>query len=798
MSRMTEQQIQDYIGQVSGYDADVIAGMIEKTTAPNAGSVFRLNASVMGPDVLEDITKLAILIKTYNDKISGEAADDAASAAAALETIRELSERIYDIVGDAKTETDLEWRYGFVQANGSVTVQDTPTRAIVTTAITRDSETRMVEYTGESFNGDVPYFVHIAQYRAGTPGTSTFISRKTLHYEPDNIHNVVTLDDNCAVYLYVIGYTASSGVKATLEDADNFEAKKYTEKAAALQDEITTIENKMYGDLVPVPVETVPGTVNAVTGAISSASAYYVRPSVPINVTGHKYVHYTSPVTLGDFAYGIAFYTEGLYDGDTIAASPENYFISGNVATGNPIRSGYEWRTVPIPTGATWMMLNYWAVPELYNNASKFYLYFADRYEYGSDYAARHSSGSGDFLTEEARRLGLHTIPENMTQLNIVRRCRQMTDIRWTPAVDLPRVDMILDGEVWIRNKFDAGVEYVGIPYTKCSDTDLEPETTDYDFACEDYQHNNFYVGFVISPETFVTSVRNANSMVCERGSDILENEEYTEYPPDHSSTGVDQNHIKNHVGLAYGLVCSALASYSLGLVTPKTAAQIGSIPGITQKAAKLSDWWDGEKLADRLKLGDLLNYSGHHSAVVTDIIRDANGDIIIVEVSEATPAGNGNEDVFGGHDGGVCRRRGFTPAALIQSRGENYAVLRYTGSNVPYSQDKFTRLDGEPDMYRYVDLAVMPYEGSRFAYKKSWLATNPIKLIISATGYNRLLIYTASGDLVDTVTIQPDATSYEIAAGGYAVGEYKVCLALYDNDTEKRRTVYGYFSVAN
>lgn len=103
MSRMTEQQIQDYIGQVSGYDADVIAGMIEKTTAPNAGSVYRLNASVMGQDVLEDITKLAILLKVYNDKIGGEAAEDAASVRQIYEDIIEktyipieLTARVFD------------------------------------------------------------------------------------------------------------------------------------------------------------------------------------------------------------------------------------------------------------------------------------------------------------------------------------------------------------------------------------------------------------------------------------------------------------------------------------------------------------------------------------------------------------------------------------------------------------------------------------------------------------------------------------------------------------------------------
>lgn len=74
MSRMSEQEIQDYIDQVNLYDADVIAGMIEDMTgSAQAGSVRRLNESITGPDVLEDITKLAILMTAHNTKIAENA-----------------------------------------------------------------------------------------------------------------------------------------------------------------------------------------------------------------------------------------------------------------------------------------------------------------------------------------------------------------------------------------------------------------------------------------------------------------------------------------------------------------------------------------------------------------------------------------------------------------------------------------------------------------------------------------------------------------------------------------------------
>lgn len=80
--RMTAKNISDYIDEVERLPAtsddpavDTIEKRITAATAPNAGSVYRLNASVMGPDVLEDITKLAILIKTYLDKVNNTAGE---------------------------------------------------------------------------------------------------------------------------------------------------------------------------------------------------------------------------------------------------------------------------------------------------------------------------------------------------------------------------------------------------------------------------------------------------------------------------------------------------------------------------------------------------------------------------------------------------------------------------------------------------------------------------------------------------------------------------------------------------
>lgn len=95
------------------------------------------------------------------------------------------------------------------------------------------------------------------------------------------------------------------------------------------------------------------------------------------------------------------------------------------------------------------------------------------------------SSTKKTYLEMEAEKLGLHTVPENETQLNIIKRCRQCTDIEWTPGKDYDRV-LPITGERndyvgFIPNqgykntlmiedaKFKAGVTYNGIPWTRNS-----------------------------------------------------------------------------------------------------------------------------------------------------------------------------------------------------------------------------------------------------------------------------------------------------------------------------------------
>lgn len=77
-------------------------------------------------------------------------------------------------------------------------------------------------------------------------------------------------------------------------------------------------------------------------------------------------------------------------------------------------------------------------------------------------------------LTVEAQKIGLHETPKNWGVLNAIKRARQYTDVKWTPATNLERNSQICgvdisadDAPFYEGDLFEAGVEYTGIPALK-------------------------------------------------------------------------------------------------------------------------------------------------------------------------------------------------------------------------------------------------------------------------------------------------------------------------------------------
>lgn len=330
--------------------------------------------------------------------------------------------------------------------------------------------------------------------------------------------------------------------------------------------------------------------------------------------------------------------------------------------------------------------------------------------------------------------LGLHTKPDNIGVLNVIKRCRQMTDIKWTPAVDLPRYMYAQstppsDSNYNASNVkkylgvFKAGVEYKGIPYGRAD-------------MLDDYGYGYSYVGMNIDFETFVTAVQNPESIISKE----------------------NVGSVSDHYSIQYASVCSALTCYALGLSAYYATANIPNIPGLNLVSALKVN---GEYIdPNTFKLGDVLNKESDHTSVITDIIKDSNGNTVFIEEAEATVNGEANPDYVGGQYGGLCRRVGFNIEDFFARYGE-YSLYRYANiGSVTYTPSKFVNVGDEFDMARFSHLPCMPYMGEGFKYKSEYIPNT--KIVITTDDYNYLRVFkdgteitgspfTVSGSYVET-----------------------------------------------
>ncbi len=373
------------------------------------------------------------------------------------------------------------------------------------------------------------------------------------------------------------------------------------------------------------------------------------------------------------------------------------------------------------------------------------YLYITGVFD-GVDYAPVNVSFLESRVSESETTiipLGLHEMPETQTALNIVKRCRQMTDIKWTPAVDLKRFMLVWrNGEIPetaepqnYLGTFKAGVEYKGIPYGRVSTT-----MTDYGYQ---YATAGHYIDF----ETFVSAVSNAESIVSKR----------------------NVASVSGHRSAVYASVCSGLTCYALNVSEVPTAS-IAGISGLNV-IGKIND--NGVELADdKFKIGDVLNKYDYHTAIITDIIRDELGIIQVVELSDASTAGLADKNYSDGQLGGVCRRKGWSREQLFDPNSWGaYTLYRYSGA-VPYTPSAYVNVGDEFDRVRVEHFPVMPYEGNAFIYKTGYIPNNAIKLLIALDGYAYLRVFkngteiTGSPFAVAEGTKNIDVT--EISAGEY------------------------------
>ena len=444
----------------------------------------------------------------------------------------------------------------------------------------------------------------------------------------------------------------------------------------------------------------------------------------------------------------------------TVTSNADNVSIIGFLTSNSHVRNetphyveGTGRTTIPagetaefiIPTGCTHI-----AVCVTYDGAE------ANKYLPASCYLHEYS------VEATSIPLGLHTMPKNNGVLNVIKRCRQLTDIKWTPKFDIPRksaLEGVGDGRSF-EDVFKAGVEYTGIPYSRAN------------ISSAKYGYENFFVGFDIDIDTFMTAVRNENSPVA------IESK-YSE---------------GNNRASFYGCVCSALASYAYNLPSYRETVNLPSASGMNLIGKLWNE--DGTSLdANLIELGDMVIYAGNHVIVVTDLIKDENGNTIYIEESEATTVGNADWDTKGSQYGGVCRRVGFTVEEFYQ-KFKSYSVYRYSKiSSVPYTPSKFVNVGDELKMACHADMPCIPYMGNGFKYKVGYIYNSD--LLIKSSGFTHVRVLKDGEPWnSDGTTNYYEITGEKITLGFTEQGEYSAYLCIVEGEVEKVESKHCYWSV--
>ncbi len=160
-------------------------------------------------------------------------------------------------------------------------------------------------------------------------------------------------------------------------------------------------------------------------------------------------------------------------------------------------------------------------------------------------------------------------------QKNIVLRARQLMEIKWTPLADRTQWG-------W-QGTFGAGKTYVGAPYG-------QPVYTGY-------------IGYAVDLNGFIAATEDNTSKF------------YTDYS------------YYNKAAPYYSTDCSGYVSYSWGL---KTRCFTATLPSVSYAIENQS--------IEALEMGDCMNNTTSHAVLVSDVVRDANGKVVSIEIMEQTP----------------------------------------------------------------------------------------------------------------------------------------------------------------
>ena len=455
------------------------------------------------------------------------------------------------------------------------------------------------------------------------------------------------------------------------------------------------------------------------------------KASEMIPVLGKNKLLITMPRTLLTTAavFGICFYDK---NSRAIKQSATNGLCNGTERDAQTIE-------VFVPENARYFRTTYWADSMI----SEYSIPTAFNYSFTP------GNNKDDAIT--------HETPSSKGLQNAVRRARQITDIKWSPLVDIPRyctanAMYYHQTDVHFLDWCKSGKEYKGIPYSGSGHVDGHYGTMD-DGVAGQWGYYQMFVGLDIDFETFITAARYPNSIM---------------------GTKQDQQ-AYNFDSSPYGDVCSALVSYALGIQQP--------IWGITnfctsRKGADLFRYIGDVSTvnADDIKLGDVIHEPTHIS-IITDITRDTNGTVTAIEVSEAVTTGKTNKDApIGGQLGGLCIRKVWS-IEHFRDWFRAFKVYRYNMfTELNYTKSPYVDTGNEGDWIPPVDLPCIPYLGNKARYKTGHIVNS--KILIGATGYQTLVV-TKDGAAFGTYDINGRT---EIEVGFASAGNYEAHLVTSNN----------------
>jgi len=264
----------------------------------------------------------------------------------------------------------------------------------------------------------------------------------------------------------------------------------------------------------------------------------------------------------------------------------------------------------------------------------------------------------------------VHDIPENKGVENGIKRAKQMTSFRWTPVKTMPAVEFyhnMQNEKCYLSKKVQPWFPQKGLVYSSV------------------LKHQKF-LGFNVSFEAFVTALSDPDSVLYKYN--------------------VDGEGRKN-ANCWYGVVCSCFVSYTLDMKERWICRNWPTVEGVSCL---------GQPDPGRLKLLDIVLNVKRHIAIITDIIRDENGKVCLIEISESTLP--------------VCRSTYFTAEEFCGYwYGNGFNIYRKSGlEKITYTPSPFVRveadherqIEGDPVMEAYViNRDILPDQGNGTNYKK-------------------------------------------------------------------------------